>query len=54
MLDGFSAYQTLGELGEALGFEWGGRWRIRDLVHFEDLGGKSMQQLDAEHRADIR
>jgi hypothetical protein len=25
----------IGRLGEHLGLTWGGRWRSRDLVHFE-------------------
>lgn len=28
-------YTFIGRLGEHLGLTWGGRWRSRDLVHFE-------------------
>ena len=28
-------YLMIGRLGEHLGLTWGGRWRRRDLVHFE-------------------
>lgn len=28
-------WQTVGELGEALGLEWGGRWRQRDMAHHQ-------------------
>lgn len=28
-------WQKLGEIGEALGLRWGGRWTIPDLGHFE-------------------
>ena len=28
-------YLMIGRLGEHLGLTWGGRWRSRDLVHFE-------------------
>ena len=31
-------WQWMGELGEALGLRWGGRWKsLRDLRHFEVL-----------------
>lgn len=29
------AFQTIGKIGEALGFTWGGRWKKRDMGHFE-------------------
>ena len=30
-------WNWMGELGEALGLKWGGRWRLlRDFRHFED------------------
>jgi peptidoglycan L-alanyl-D-glutamate endopeptidase CwlK len=28
-------YQAMGEIGEAAGLTWGGRWRMRDLPHYE-------------------
>lgn len=28
-------FQRLGALGEGLGLRWGGRWKVRDLGHFE-------------------
>lgn len=28
-------YTFIGKIGEALGLVWGGRWKSRDLVHFE-------------------
>ena len=28
-------WEGLGAVGEALGLVWGGRWKIRDLGHFE-------------------
>lgn len=30
-----AAWQRLGEIGESLGLIWGGRWRQKDLGHFE-------------------
>jgi hypothetical protein len=29
----------LGILGEAIGLRWGGRWKVKDMSHFEYLGG---------------
>ena len=31
-------WTTIGVIGESLGLRWGGRWRVKDLGHFE-LGG---------------
>ena len=28
-------WKRLGEIGEALGLRWGGRWKQRDMGHFE-------------------
>ena len=28
-------WQRIGALGEALGRRWGGRWKVKDLGHFE-------------------
>lgn len=28
-------WQKMGEIGESLGLVWGGRWKVRDLGHFE-------------------
>lgn len=29
------AWQKIGEIGEALGLVWGGRWQHKDMGHFE-------------------
>lgn len=29
------AWVRIGAIGEALGLRWGGRWKVRDLGHFE-------------------
>ena len=34
-------YHRLGLIGEALGLRWGGRWRQKDLGHFEYQTGTS-------------
>lgn len=31
-------WQTLGAIGEEAGLGWGGRWKVRDLGHFELKG----------------
>lgn len=28
-------WQKIGALGEALGLRWGGRWKVKDMGHFE-------------------
>lgn len=28
-------WDKLGELGEHVGMKWGGRWRVKDLCHFQ-------------------
>lgn len=33
------AWETLGRIGESLGLEWGGRWRSKDLPHFQIPSG---------------
>ena len=43
--DGNTDYNELGELGEALGLIWGGRFKGRDLVHFEWTGGLTLSEL---------
>jgi len=30
-----AVWQKIGPLGEALGLRWGGRWKVRDMGHFE-------------------
>ena len=37
---GSPLWQRMGEIGEAVGLRWGGRWEQRDLGHFEaSIGG---------------
>jgi peptidoglycan L-alanyl-D-glutamate endopeptidase CwlK len=31
----FETWEKIGSIGEKNGFEWGGRWKERDLPHFE-------------------
>lgn len=42
-------YRQVGEIGESLGLEWGGRWKFVDLPHFQDTGGKTIAQAKALH-----
>jgi hypothetical protein len=43
-------WEKLGEIGEACGMRWGGRWGVRDCPHFEM---KSMG-MDVEHAANVQ
>jgi|GEM_PF-611605 peptidoglycan L-alanyl-D-glutamate endopeptidase CwlK len=38
-------YLELGELGEAAGLQWGGRFSSPDYCHFQYTGGLSLQEL---------
>lgn len=43
-------YKTVGELGESIGLEWGGRWKFKDDPHFQDANGKTLAQAQALHK----
>lgn len=39
-------WQRIGELGEAAGLEWAGRWKtFREFAHFQYTGGLTLAQL---------
>ena len=41
-------WQRVGELGEAAGLEWAGRWRrFREFPHFQYTGGLTLADLQA-------
>ena len=42
-------YQVVGLLGEAVGLEWGGRWKFQDEPHFQIAGLPSLEILRAKH-----
>ena len=37
----------IGEIGEACGLDWGGRWKKPDRPHFDHHGGKTLAQWRA-------
>lgn len=43
-------YDEIGKLGEECGLIWGGRFKSRDLVHFEWTGGLTLKELKAGQR----
>ncbi len=44
-------WEEIGELGEALGLEWGGRFKtILDLPHFQRRGGLTLADVRAGKR----
>ena len=44
-------WNRIGEIGESVGLEWGGRWRsFKDRPHFQDLGGKTLATLYREYQ----
>lgn len=47
-------WNKLGELGESLGLEWGGRWKRPDLPHFEWRAGQTLAMMrDAAIRSGL-
>lgn len=38
-------WEKIGDIGEALGLSWGGRWKWPDRPHFERLGGRTLASL---------
>lgn len=47
-------WEHLGQMGELLGFEWGGRWRKPDRPHLQMTGGLSLAEAVAEAKLDPR
>lgn len=45
MYDG--PWEQIGEMGEALGCEWGGRWKTPDRPHFQHTGGFTLAYMRA-------
>lgn len=38
--------EIIGEIGESVGLEWGGRWKsFIDVYHFQDLAGRKLSDL---------
>ena len=35
----------VGELGEAVGLEWGGRWKRPDYPHFQHIGSRTLAAM---------
>lgn len=48
--DGIADYEEVGLIGEFLGLQWGGRFRLRDYCHFQFTGGLSLKELIAGKR----
>lgn len=48
-----SDYVDVGEIGELIGLEWGGRWKICDLPHFQMTFGLTIKELQFGKRPQI-
>ncbi len=48
-----SYWLRVGEIGEALGLRWGGRWKKRDLGHFEWIKPAPQAQPDVRNEKPI-
>jgi peptidoglycan LD-endopeptidase CwlK len=44
-------WDRVGELGEACGLEWGGRWKHPDYPHFQHTGGRTLAAMREERNA---
>jgi peptidoglycan L-alanyl-D-glutamate endopeptidase CwlK len=42
-------WEEVGAMGEAVGLEWGGRWKHPDKPHFEHHGGSTLAQARERH-----
>lgn len=42
-------WEKVGEIGEANGLEWGGRWKFPDRPHFQFTGGLSLATARLNH-----
>jgi peptidoglycan L-alanyl-D-glutamate endopeptidase CwlK len=42
-------WNKIGEIGEAIGLEWGGRFKKRDCPHFQFTAGKTIEQMRATY-----
>lgn len=40
-----SWWERVGGLGEAVGLEWGGRWKHPDRPHFQDTAGRTLSTM---------
>lgn len=40
-------WDRIGAIGEALGLRWGGRWKVRDLGHFEFVAPTATDERQA-------
>ncbi|WP_185144389.1 MULTISPECIES: RHS repeat-associated core domain-containing protein [Chryseobacterium] len=38
-------WKSLSEIGKSNGLDWGGDWKFKDMPHFENMFGKSLQEL---------
>lgn len=42
-------WEVVGDLGEAVGLEWGGRWELPDRPHFQYTGGLTLHGMRKKH-----
>lgn len=40
-------FEKMGAIGEKCGLEWGGRWKFKDMPHFQFTGGLSIADFKA-------
>ena len=48
----FFYWEVLGKIGEVIGFEWGGRYELKDYGHFHYAGGQSKSEFRDAYEQD--
>ena len=48
----FFYWEVLGKIGEVIGFEWGGRYELKDYGHFHYAGGQSKSEIRDAYEQD--
>lgn len=46
-------YEEVGKLGESIGLEWGGRFHLVDMPHFQFTGGLTLRDLRLGKRLSV-
>jgi peptidoglycan L-alanyl-D-glutamate endopeptidase CwlK len=47
--DDDALWEFIGDIGEQVGLEWGGRWKFQDKPHFQHTAGLTLAQARLQH-----
>jgi peptidoglycan L-alanyl-D-glutamate endopeptidase CwlK len=51
--DDDSVWEYIGAIGETVGLEWGGRWKVPDKPHLQHTGGTTLAALREAYKANL-